>query len=56
MLAVARRLGQAPREVVVIGVIPADVTWGLELSAPLRQRLPEIVQLVLEEVDETACR
>ena len=45
----ARQLGCAPREVVIFGVEPADVAFGLELSAPMRAQLPRVVELVLQE-------
>jgi hydrogenase maturation protease len=45
----ARHLGCAPREVVIFGVQPADVQFGLDLSPSLRAQLPRVVDLVLEE-------
>lgn len=38
-------------EVVVIGVEPKEVDWGLELSPELRDRMPQIVEAVLAELD-----
>jgi hydrogenase maturation protease len=46
-------LGSQPRETVIIGVEPAEVDWGLELTPALRQKLPEIVRRVMEE--QSAC-
>lgn len=46
----ARQLGCAPREVVIFGVEPADIEFGLELSASVRAQLPRVVELVLKEV------
>lgn len=37
-------------EVVIIGVEPAEMEWGLELSAEVEARIPRIIQVVLEEV------
>ena len=44
------RFGQKPKEVVIIGVEPEDMNLGLELSDRLRQRIPQIIKVVLEEV------
>ena len=44
------RFGQKPKEVVIIGIEPEDINWGLELSAKLQQRIPRILKVVLEEI------
>jgi hydrogenase maturation protease len=49
-LAVARQLGIAPDEVVVIGVRPKDVSSGLSLSPQIAGLVPEIVKSVLAEL------
>jgi hydrogenase maturation protease len=51
-LRLSERLGAAPDEVVILGVKPANLEYGLELSAELGQLVPQIVQLVLDEVSE----
>lgn len=42
-------LGDPPRETVIIGVEPAEVDWGLELTPTLRAKLPDVVRRVVEE-------
>jgi len=42
-------VGNAPRETVIIGVEPAEVDWGLELTPTLAGKLPDVVRLVVEE-------
>jgi len=42
-------LGAKPKDVVIIGVQPKEVDWGLEPSVELAQRIPDIVRLVVEE-------
>jgi hydrogenase maturation protease len=42
--------GSAPAETVIIGVEPAEIDWGTELSAILRRKVPDIVRVVLEEI------
>lgn len=45
--------GSRPRQTVIIGVEPAEVEIGLELSQVLQERMPKIIQTVLEEIDPT---
>ena len=42
--------GLKPEEIVLFGVEPKEIDWGLEPSAELVQKIPEIVKLILEEV------
>jgi hydrogenase maturation protease len=41
--------GITPRDVVIIGVEPKEIGWGLELSAELQTRVPQIVDMVRKE-------
>ncbi len=45
-------LGLKPKNIVIFGIEPKEITWGLEPSAELSEKIPEIVKLVLEEVRE----
>lgn len=50
LVALARQASPGLR-VTVLGVEPLDTTsWGLELTAPVAVRLPQLVGLVLEEL------
>jgi hydrogenase maturation protease len=51
-LAMAEYLGETPRNVVIYGVEPASLGWGLELSPAAAAVLPRVVGLVLEEIGE----
>ena len=42
--------GNEPGEIVIIGIEPGEIGWGMELSAELQQRLPEIVKAALKEM------
>ena len=42
-----------PRETVIIGVEPAEVDWGLELTPTLRGKLTDLVRLVVEAQAES---
>ena len=51
-LAVAGRLNCVPEEIVIIGVEPGEVDWGLELTDQVAQKLPEIINIVLKETED----
>jgi hydrogenase maturation protease len=53
-LIIARRLGIAPREVVILGVRPFDVSCGLELSPQMARRIPRIIEAVMVELGATS--
>ncbi|MBN1160507.1 MAG: HyaD/HybD family hydrogenase maturation endopeptidase [Dehalococcoidales bacterium] len=42
--------GNKPKETVIIGVEPAEIGWGMELSETLEKKLPEVVRMVLGEI------
>jgi len=47
----AEKLNCQPEEIVIIGVEPEKITCGLELTESVRQKIPEIIKTVLEELD-----
>ena len=51
-IALARRLGECPSEVVIFGVQPASVAPGEGLSPALRERLPQYVAAVRAELED----
>ncbi len=48
----ARCLGAQPDDVVIFGVKPKEVRCGLELSPPVNQAIPHIIDLILDEIRE----
>jgi hydrogenase maturation protease len=42
--------GNKPGDVVIIGIEPAEISPGLELSTVLRQKIPDIIKVVLKEI------
>jgi len=38
-------------ETVVIGVEPREISWGLELSPELREKMPQIIDVILSELN-----
>ena len=51
-LIMTEKLGCAPEEVVVFGVKPKEVGYGLELTKEIETIVPDIIELVLAEVDK----
>ena len=47
------RFGDGPKDIVIIGVEPEDISLGLELSEKLQQRIPQIVRILIEEINST---
>ena len=43
-------LSNEPAEMIIIGIEPGEIDFGIELSAALQQKLPEIVEVVLKEI------
>jgi len=50
LLAMLRFTGHAPRRVLLLGVEPALLTLGMELSPKVAQRVPELCAQVIEEL------
>jgi len=50
-LRIERLIGDIPEEVVIVGIEPERVEPSLELSPVLRERLPELIRAVLEELE-----
>ena len=49
-LAAAEKINRAPCEITIIGVEPKQVDYGLELTEEVKQRVPAIINTVLEEI------
>ena len=43
-------LGEAPEEVVVMGVQPVSTEWGAELTPPVQATLPALLDVVIEQL------
>jgi hydrogenase maturation protease len=51
-LLVAQKTNCAPDEVTIIGVEPGEIDGGLELTEQVKQKIPEIINTVLEEITD----
>lgn len=40
-------------EITIIGVEPKEIEWGLELSPEVREKLPQVVEIILAELDNS---
>lgn len=38
-------------DVVIIGVEPKEIGWGLELSAEVREKIPQVIEVILTELN-----
>lgn len=49
-LAIAKKLNTLPKEIVLIGVEPSQIDWGLEVTDTIKERIPKIIKLVSKEM------
>ena len=50
-LQLMRLAGNEPEEIVIIGIEPQEIEWGIELSPGLQQKIPDIIKLILVEIE-----
>ena len=43
--------GNAPERIIIVGVEPKQIDWGLELSPELERKMPEIIERALGEIE-----
>ena len=41
-------------ETIIIGIEPREMDWGLELSAELQEKIPQIIDAILSELNNTS--
>ena len=51
-LMAAEKIDCLPDEIVIIGVEPKEMDCGLELTQPVKERIPEVIKNVLEETED----
>jgi len=54
VIAVANFLGSKPEEIIFLGVEPADLGAGMELSPDIEKMVPVLINLVMKEIASTA--
>lgn len=50
-LELAAMSGYEP-ETTIFGIVPAEIDWGMELTAAVAAAVPKVVELVLQEISE----
>jgi hydrogenase maturation protease len=53
VLELARALGQCPPEVIIIGIQPKEISWGMDLTPAVQAAVAKVVDLVLKEIDRS---
>ena len=56
MLASLELLGERPKHVTIIGVVPADLSLGTELSAAGREGMEESIDFIFDELTAIGVR
>ncbi len=51
-LAIAEKMNCAPKEIAIIGIEPKKIDCGLELTDEVKQKIPEIINTVLKEIED----
>lgn len=41
-----------PREIVIMGVVPKEIEWGLTLSPELQGKIPQIIRVIFDEIEK----
>ncbi len=54
LMVTLRLLGEAPEEIVVLGVQPLSTEWSVELTAPVRGSLEKLLTAAIGQLDEWA--
>ena len=56
LLETLQRIARKSADVIVFGVEPSEIDWGLDLSSPVRKALPGLVEIIREEVGQQVRR
>lgn len=51
LMAASRLNGTLPEKVVLFGVVPEQIDWGMALSARVAEALPRLIQATLQQLD-----
>ncbi|MDL1970591.1 MAG: HyaD/HybD family hydrogenase maturation endopeptidase [Candidatus Desulfofervidaceae bacterium] len=51
-LQMAEQVGMHPKTVIIFGVEPKEIDWGMELTPEIERRIPTIAQIVLDEINK----
>lgn len=51
VLALAGLRGRLPENIVLLGVQPESLDWGIELTAPVVNSIPQLTKMVYEQIE-----
>jgi len=51
VLALARLRGRYPEQIVLIGVQPQSMEWGISLSSEVSKAVPQVISMVYKQID-----
>jgi hydrogenase maturation protease len=51
MMVALKLLGESPPELVVVGVQPLSTEWSIELTAPVREAVPALLETVIRQLE-----
>jgi hydrogenase maturation protease len=54
-LRMASQIGKVPASITIIGVEPADMQFGMELSLVIKEKIPGIIEVVQRCIDRGGC-
>lgn len=52
VLEMADKIGEKPKSTVIIGIEPQNTDWGLKPSTKIAEKIPKIIDVVLNEIKD----
>lgn len=49
-LRIMELMGKYPESVIIIGVEPNEIDWGLEISPEVEAKIPQVIHLIEQEI------
>ena len=50
-IAILEKTGNLPKGIVIVGIEPKEIAWGTELTNDIRDKMPDIIDIVLKELN-----
>lgn len=50
-IAILEKTGNLPKGIVIIGIEPKEIAWGTELTDDIRNKIPDIVNVIQKEIE-----
>lgn len=52
VLGITRALDSSPRPIIIIGIQPKEISWGMELTPEIQAVVPKAVGMILQELEK----